>query len=237
VIRWLIRLAILAVILVGIDRLALGLAQGKLATELQRAESLQQRPSVHIEGFPFITQVVAGRYDDVRVDVKGLVKAQLTISDLQVHAEGVQVAFADAVAGRVSEVPVARGTIRATIAFSSIDAAFASYGSGLVMLRTSSAGAGRVRLDGALTLPGGPYRVSGVADVALNGGRLKVTPAPDLFGLLPAAVRSQAQQLLTPALPLPTLPFGVRLESAEVRSDGIVLTARAKGIVLHTRAG
>jgi hypothetical protein len=233
-IRWIFRLALVVALVVGLDRLAVGVVQGQLAAQLQKSEGLASRPSVHIGGFPFLTQVVGGTYTDVRIDVHGLTRDRLEVSDLQVKAQGLRIKLGDAIRGRVREVPVEHGTVRGTVTFASVDAAFASYGKGVVSVHTSSAGHGKVRLDGQMNIPTGPYRISGVADVSLTGGRLKVTPAPALLEQLPTAVRSQATTLLTPSIALPSLPFGIQLESVTVKADGVVLVASARGIVLHT---
>jgi hypothetical protein len=238
-IRWVVRLAVLLALLVGLDRLAVGIVQGQIAAHVQSAEGLASRPTVKVHGFPFLTQVVNGTYTEVEIDVTGLVKDKLRIDHLQLDARGVKVDLGDAVRGAVRQVPVREGTVRAGIAFTSIDDAVAANARNLARITTSAVpgSRSRVRIDGALTLPGGPYRVSGAADVAITDSRLRVTPLPDVLNLVPLVVRERARALLTTSMTLPALPFGIRIRSATVSSQGVLLVADARGLLIRTDTG
>ena len=79
--RWPIVLLVLLLVLVGLfvaaDRIALGLAEDKAATALQSSQNLPQKPDVSVEGFPFLTQLLAGNFGEVVVtadDVPALVE-------------------------------------------------------------------------------------------------------------------------------------------------------------------
>lgn len=60
-------LAILLVLLVALDRGGLWAAEHQAASKLASSDVLASEPDVDIEGFPFLTQVAAGRFDTVRV--------------------------------------------------------------------------------------------------------------------------------------------------------------------------
>ena len=51
------------------DRIACGVAEDRVATELAAAGGLAGTPEVEITGFPFLTQAVGGSYDEVRISL------------------------------------------------------------------------------------------------------------------------------------------------------------------------
>src|SRR5688500_5269799 len=98
-----------------------GLADSTSAPRLFRAHTanglLQRAPEVDITGFPFLTQALGGRYDEVRIS---LTAAQLgqpegTRADVALH--GVEVPLSAVLAGSVREVPVERVDGTATLSY------------------------------------------------------------------------------------------------------------------------
>lgn len=68
----LIVLGVLGVLFVAADRIALAVAQGKAAERAQATEGLAAKPKVTITGFPFLTQVLSGKLDEVKVSAKDI---------------------------------------------------------------------------------------------------------------------------------------------------------------------
>jgi LmeA-like phospholipid-binding len=89
--KWLIALVVLLGLLVGADRIALVVAEDQLASHIQSSQHLSQKPDVSIDGFPFLTQVIARDFPHATVDIHGLVANGLTISDLHADLRGVHV--------------------------------------------------------------------------------------------------------------------------------------------------
>ena len=58
---FLVFLVLLVVVLVGADFGARYYAQGQVATALRDEQGLDVAPAVSIQGFPFLTQLAAGR--------------------------------------------------------------------------------------------------------------------------------------------------------------------------------
>ena len=69
---WLIVLLAVLLVLVVVDRVAVGIAEDQIADRVQESQSAGQQALVDIAGFPFLTQVIRGRYKQVTVDVNGL---------------------------------------------------------------------------------------------------------------------------------------------------------------------
>ena len=63
--KLLIALVVLAVLFVAVDRIALVIAEDEIASRIATAYSLPADPGVSITGFPFLTQVVSGNYQQI----------------------------------------------------------------------------------------------------------------------------------------------------------------------------
>src|SRR3954453_4745609 len=102
VVLLLLGLAVLA------DRVGVGIAEDKVGEQLAAKGGLAGTPDVEIAGFPFLTQAVAGTYDDVRIALTAeqLGQPEGTRADIALH--GVHVPLSDAVSGSLQEGPVAR---------------------------------------------------------------------------------------------------------------------------------
>ncbi|WP_415949860.1 DUF2993 domain-containing protein [Streptomyces sp. KLOTTS4A1] len=60
---------ILGGLLVAADRIAVGIAEDKAAEKVRDSEGLARTPDVSIDGFPFLTQLLGGEFDEVSVGI------------------------------------------------------------------------------------------------------------------------------------------------------------------------
>ena len=207
--RLVVTLLVLVAVLVVVDRVAVSAAQRDVARRLQVEQHLAHRPDVSIRGFPFLTQMVAGRYDEVDVTVRGLHAGPLAVTRLVAHLHGVHVSIGDVVRQHVSRVPIDRASAEVVLSFGDLNAFLArdsariSAHGGEVQLAATFSG---LHLDVAV-----PVEIRGDALVLSVGGAV-----PDI------------------TIPLPGLPFGLRLESVQVGRNGLVVTGSASGLVLRT---
>ena len=101
------------------------------------AYDLVGTPEVDIAGFPFFTQVIAGRYEDVRVSLDAAELGQPAGTRADVSLRGVSVPLRTALSGSVQEVPVDSIDGEATLAYGLLaaelgsDASVAPEGDGL----------------------------------------------------------------------------------------------------------
>jgi LmeA-like phospholipid-binding len=229
--RLIIFLVVLAVVLVAVDRIGARVVAGQIATRAQRTERLAQRPAVSIDGFPFLTQVVAGRYHDVKVTVRGFQPSNgPRVDEVKADLQGVHVALGDAIRGSVRQVPVDRVAARTHLTFADLNAYLATQNTPARLSRNGT----KLLVGGTVTLAG--ISRSATADVALGvaGDVVTVTPTAvaGVGALLPAAVRQTLVGLLTVRIPVEGLPFNIHLQSAEVDGDGLTFTAGGEGVVL-----
>jgi len=66
-------LLVVVLLLVGLavvaDRVAVGVAETRVGEQLAAEGGLAGTPEVDITGFPFLTQAIGGRYDEVRISL------------------------------------------------------------------------------------------------------------------------------------------------------------------------
>ncbi|CAO5230476.1 DUF2993 domain-containing protein [Frankia sp. AgKG'84/4] len=217
-------------LLVAVDRIAVRVAASQLATRAQRAEDLPSRPGVSIGGFPFLTQVVAGDYRHVQVDVRGRTEQGLRVDRVHADVTHVRIPLADVINDRVRQVPVDHLTARVELTFTDINAYLRGHGT-----QATVAGAGQaIRVAGSVSILGGVYPVSGTASVGVQPDAVTFTPQEltAAGSVLPPALRETAARLLTVRVPIADLPFNLRLSSATVGADRVIFEALGENVVL-----
>jgi hypothetical protein len=227
--RHVVLLLLLFVGFVGCDRLAAAVVTSRIVGALADRGQLAGHPTVRVGGFPFLTQVAAGRYADVEVSIPGLVTPGPRLDRVHVHLHGVHLGFGALIRHRTGPVLVDRLTASASVTYADLNAFLRRQPGSLQV----SADGGAIQVRGTLPGPFGltvPADASARVDVShglltINPVRLGVAgidspPIPD--GLLPA-FRVQ--------MPV-GLPYGLRLTSAQVHTDRVTLAATAGHLVL-----
>ncbi len=225
-----VALLLLGLLVVG-DRVAVGFAEDKVATEIAAKGGLQGTPEVDITGFPFLTQAIGGRYADVRISLTAaeLGQPEGTRADIALH--GVRVPLSAVLSGSVSEVPVDRIDGTATLSYALLsdqlegDTTVTREGSGLRITRT-------VELLGQ-TVP-----LTAAGTVTLDGNDL-VVDVQQVAGAgveVPDWLLSRATGLLDLRYTVPALPFGLKLTSVTPADDGVDLGLEATDTVLKATA-
>jgi hypothetical protein len=225
-----VALLLLGLLVVG-DRVAVGFAEDKVATEIAAKGGLQGTPEVDITGFPFLTQAVGGRYDDVRISLTAAELGQPEGTRADIALRGVRVPLSAVLSGSVSEVPVDRIDGTATLSYALLsaqlegDTAVTREGHGLRITRT-------VELLGQ-TVP-----LTAAGTVTLDGNDL-VVDVQQVAGAgveVPDWLLSRATGLLDLRYTVPALPFGLKLTSVTPADDGVDLGLQATDTVLKATA-
>lgn len=223
--RLLIGLLVLVGLLVAADRIGVVVAEGAVATTVQDSQHLAHKPDVDIAGFPFLTQLVAGKFD------------KITLSDRHVRVgPGSRAIALQYVRVLLTDVRVARDFDRATAAHTRADAV-AGYAalSKATGLTVTYAGSGRVRAEVGETVAGQPIRAGVTVRPVVRGGRL-VFAQPEVRAAgatLPAAVTRVLAGAFGAPIPLAGLPYGLSVRSLTAARDGLHLVLTARQVTFH----
>lgn len=245
--RWGRRLLIIFIVLVVVlgglllvaDRVAASVAEraisDEIAKELVAQEVTSSAPDVSVGGFPFLTQVLSGKYESIKIGLRDL--------EGNVEGEGVRVPRLDVDARDVSapletirngQGDVVAQTVNgtATIAYASVVALMDRPG-----LRLSERDGG-LFVTAPLEIAGQRITVSGTAQLSIAEGRVQIRfrdLTTDGLPQLPGAeaVVNQYAQQISISLALPELPFKLDLKEVEARSDGLAVNAQALNVALN----
>jgi hypothetical protein len=207
-------LIILIAILVAADFAARSYAENKAASEIQQ-QGFPKKPSVDIEGFPFLTQLAAKDFKDIQISSSNVPEGPLDIASIDATLQNVHINGAF----RGGTIDSLNGT--ATITFAALANAMTSEAGPLGQLAKS-----------ALTLSAaGPDEVKATLNVIVLKGtavwRVTTTGDNDInvqlvsSGGLPMSLLKPVSNI---PVRLPTLPLGLKIQNISVSSSGLTGT-------------
>jgi hypothetical protein len=216
----LIILIVLIALLVAADFAARAFAENKAASEIQQ-QGFPKKPSVDIEGFPFLTQLAAKDFSDIQISSSNVTEGPLDIASIDATLKNVHIngAFSG---GTIDSL---NGT--ATITFTALANAMTSQAGPLGQLANS-----------ALTLSAaGPNEVKATLKVLVLSGtatwRVTTTSGNGIniqlisTGGLPSSLLSPIKNI---TLQLPKLPLGLKIQSVTVNSSGLTGTLTGQDV-------
>ncbi|HZB19386.1 MAG TPA: DUF2993 domain-containing protein [Blastococcus sp.] len=224
----LVVLALLLGLLVLVDRVAVGYAEGQVATQLAEKGDLQGTPEVDIAGFPFLTQAVGGRYDDVRISLTAAELGQPEGTRADVTLRGVEVPLSSVVSGSVEEVPVESVDGTATLSY----ALLSEQLGGDTTLRREGDG---LRITKTVDVVGQTLPLTAVGTVTLEGNEL-VVDVEEASGAgveVPDFLVNRVADSLDLRYAVPALPFGLQLTDVTPAEDGVDIRVQATDTVLR----
>ncbi|WP_018221591.1 LmeA family phospholipid-binding protein [Salinispora pacifica] len=241
--RILVVLLVLLLGLVGLvvvaDRVAAGVAERAL-TEQVREELVKEGvqagpPEVEIGGFPFVTQVLDGRYERISIrltEVRGSVQGNvLALPTLDIDAYDVTAPLDTLRSGR-GGVTAGSVTGTGTISYESLAARLDQEG---LQLGERD---GRLAVTAPVELLGQRVPVSGTADITIDQGQVSLR-FTDLTadglpnGSLVRALLSTFAEGISVDLPLPVLPFDLTVSEVRPLPEGLQVTAEAAEVPIH----
>ena len=224
-------LLVVVLLLLGLavvaDRVAAGVAEDKVAEQIATKGGLHGTPTVDIAGFPFLTQALRGRYDDVRIALTAEELGQPAGTKADVNLHGVRVPLSSVLSGSVDQVPVDRIDGTATLSYALLSAQLG----GDSTLRPEGDG---LRITKTVELLGQTIPLTATGTVALKGNQLviDVQKAAGAGVDLPAFLVSRASDLLDLRYDVPALPFGLQLTGVTPAEDGVHLRVEAQNAIL-----
>ena len=216
-------LCVLAVLLVAADRISVAVAENQISDRLTSAYGLPVKPGVSITGFPFLTQVAAGDYQQIDVSASQVPADGATLHDLKVRLSGVHATVSQVLGNGSSMVTADRAAGSAMVGFGTVDRRLPGG------FRLHPDGK-NLSVSGRLAFHGVHIPVSATIAVGVSDSGIKVTPVrvdiPGLAGLPVSAYSSQ----LRIVVPLSTLPLHLHLTSVHVTPDGLRIAASARHV-------
>jgi len=218
---------VLVLLLVAADRIGLAVAQGKVADKVQSSQHLNTKPSVHIEGFPFLTQVIANHYRAVRLDAN-----QLTVGSQDkrvsldwLHARLTGVRATNHFSGVTADQVVADAKISYPELSQLLGVPVKYVSGGRVQAQRSVTVLGKTvtgTVSAVVTVPGGDEL--GFTDVRVGVADTSIS--------LPQAAVGELTAVFANQLSLAGLPFGLRVRRITPDSRGVQVNATATDVSL-----
>lgn len=236
-------LLVLAGLLVVADRVAAGVAERAIADqvrqELTKQNAQSAAPEVEVGGFPFLTQVLDGRYERISIvltDVRGSVQGDaVSLPRLDVDARNVRASL-DTIRSGQGEVVAETVDGTGTISYQSLAELLDRPG------LTLGERDGKLAVTAPVDILGLKLTVTGTADVTvgkdgkvslrfndLNAEGLPAVP------LARAALNNYAKGISID-VPLPDLPFQLAVREVKPLPEGLAVTAAAKNVPINSAA-
>jgi hypothetical protein len=214
-----------------VDRVAVGLAEDRVARQIADRGGLAGTPEVDITGFPFLPQAIGGRYDDVRISLTAADLGQREDTGADIALHGVHLPLSSVLSGSVAEVPVDRIDGTATLSYELLSAQLGAD------TQLSGDGDG-LRITRTVEVLGRELPLTAVGQVRLDGADL-VIDVEEASGAgidVPDRLLDRAVDLLDLRHPVPALPFGLQLTGVTPVQDGVDVGVEATDTVLRAGA-
>jgi hypothetical protein len=222
-------LVVIGGLVVIADRVAVRVAEDRIADRLASERPFTERPDVTIHGLFFFAQAVRGTYDDIQVVGPGEAVGELGPMAIDASLHGVHLSLSDATS-QVDRVPVDRLDLRLSFALGALAAA--SGIEGLTLTTNGDQIAARARVDLPVV---GSVEVAATGRLVLTDGAIaaELTSINGVGTALPAAVEKAAREALAVTVPLDGLPFSSAATSIEVHGSSVQVNAVAHDVVLE----
>ena len=167
-----------------------------------------------ITGFPFLTQVAAGDYQQIDVSADQVPADGATLHDLDVRLSGVHATVGQLLGGSSSMITADRATGTALVGFATVTQRLPQAG-----LQLSPDGK-NLKLSGTASYLGISAPVSASAALSVSPSGITVTPE-DVTVAGGLSVPGSAISRLHFTVPLSGLPLHLHLTSVQVTPDGL----------------
>ncbi|CAM3464144.1 DUF2993 domain-containing protein [Stackebrandtia soli] len=232
-----VSLAVLIGLVVIADRIAAAVAEDKISGLIAAKASesgieSQRPPEVDIGGFPFLTQVFGGEYDQIDMTLNNVGADGFVVPKLHVTAHGVTAALSDVMSGS-GPIVAATMNARGEISYESLTTELEST-SGVTV---TPEGDGMLSVKATVDVAGQPIPVAGTATVSFNGQSLVIQSqgfTADGMTLPPGAqpIVDAFAASFNRDIPMPAMPYGLVLEDLRLEKNAMVVTASAKNVPL-----
>ncbi len=206
--KFLIALVILVVLLVVIDRAGLAIAERQIGTRVQSAYGLPERPGVSVRGFPFLTQVASGQYQEIDVTIKTASAGGVQLHDIQARFTGVHASLSLLLGQGSGSVTAAHATGTALIPYAQVER----------------------RLPKGITLAAHGSTLQVAGNTPLGAIRTTVSLGVTKTGISVSAAALGTR--LSYVIPVGQLPLHLTVTGVHVAAAGLVVSATGHNVAL-----
>ncbi|WP_433687314.1 LmeA family phospholipid-binding protein [Micromonospora carbonacea] len=234
-------LLILGGLLVAADRVAAGVAERAITDQVSQQITKQgaqsSPPEVEVGGFPFLTQVLDGRYERISIrlrDVRGSVNGDaVALPELDVDARNVRASLETL---RTQQGDVVAETVDGTGTITYESLATLLDRPGLTLGQRD----GRLAVTAPVDILGQKLTLTGTADVTVGKEgaislRFNDVDAEGLPNIpLARTLLSNYAKDISIDVPLPDLPFQLAVREVRPLPQGLAVTAAAKDVPINS---
>ncbi|MGI8648604.1 MAG: hypothetical protein DLM55_11520 [Acidimicrobiales bacterium] len=226
-------LVLLLVALIVVDRVAVSVADDKVATAVASSAAQYEvdpaSTSVDIRGFPFLTQAAGGSFDRVDVTLRNVKAAEFRFARLHAQLTDVTVPRSVLTGQREAHDIVAGGVT----ASGDMDPAQLSSALNQPDLKLAAAD-GAIQATGTVTLRGVTVRIDAKLQPYLNGSRVALRVLTlRIDGREPSVLlRGAAESYLANGVAMPKLPFDAKLTDVTMSEGTVQLKGEARDVTL-----
>jgi hypothetical protein len=219
--KLLIAVGVLVVLLIVIDRVGVVLAEDQISSRIAASYGLPTDPGVSITGFPFLTQVVSGNYQQIDVTADQIPADGATLHDLNVQLTGVHATISQLLGSGSSMVTAGHATGSAVVSFATVDQRLPDG------FRIAPHG-DKLTVTGKLSYQGIRVPVSATVTLGVSGSGISVTPQNvSIPGGLNLPVDTQKLRFV---VPLSNLPLHLHLTGVHVTPGGLRIYGAAQNV-------
>lgn len=221
--KLLIALVVLAALFVAADRIAVATAESRISSRIAAAYSLPAKPKVTIEGFPFLTQVLAGQYQRIDVSIGGVNADGYTLTRVRARFSDVRASLSQVLGQTGTSVTAAKADGSALIGYGQIR-------SHLPAKVTLTPDGSRLKVAGMLRFHSVHVPVTAVVALNVTRAGIRVTPTSVTTPLGFGVPLGAAAGALSFVIPVHSLPLHLALTSVSVTPGGLRVAAAASGL-------
>jgi hypothetical protein len=223
-------LAVLGLALALLDRVGAALAERKASEYL--SQPFGHPATVRVHGTPFLTQALRGRYNQVDVSGGGLRIGEMTGATLTAHLTNIYLPLRELLGGRTTELPCELVTGQIVLPFGELARVARIPGLELRLVDDQLVASAALPVPGISQLA----RVSGEAVLSIGSGGsvwLRIRGVSVAGISLPGIVLNQLLPTLNVPIPIPELPYGLRLHELRPSPSGLVVSGSAEAVVFR----
>jgi LmeA-like phospholipid-binding len=220
------KLLIAVVVLIGLfvaaDRIALVVAEHQVSDKLAASYNLPQKPGVSIHGFPFLTEVATGQFQQVNVSVPSLENNNVPVQNLDAQFTSVHAPVRQIVGGGSGPIGADQATGTALVPYSAVNKQLPAG------VTVSPAGSS-LKMSGTTSFLGRQVPFSATGSVGVTGNGITIKPH-DVTVDGQSGVPASAIGPLSVGIPVSSLPFHLALNSVQPSASGLQVSVSAQNV-------